>query len=273
MKNNLFTLLLSIVLSTGISQTSDYEYTGRNTPSIKKETLYDADFVSDIMPEFGRYFAILYNEKSMVNDQFRFNEQLKLVDYPISRMDEPQKSFTKIMEFVSVKISATCNGILRTSESTGDRLTMEEKNILNSIDLGSNINIIITFKYKNQAKANLKSGDKMLDGGYTVTTIPETEAEYPGGFKKISEYLNENIFSKLTEESVTKYLRWAIVNFAVNEEGQLVDVKISRTSENPKIDNMLLEAFNKMPRWIPAKNSKGVKIKQEFSLPLGTGGC
>src|ERR1035437_1050509 len=229
MKNNLFALLLSLILSTSISQNSNYEYTGRNTPSIKKETLKDADFISDIMPEFSRYFVILYNEKSMVDDQIRFNEQLKLVDYPISKLNDAQKNYTKIMEFVSVKISATCHGVLLTSESTSDRLTMEQKNILNSTDLGSNINIIITFKYKNQAKANLHSGDKSLDGEYTITAIPETEAEYPGGFKKISEYINDNVFSKVSKESVTKNLQWAIVNFAVNEEGQVVDIKISRT--------------------------------------------
>ena len=112
-----------------------------------------------------------------------------------------------------------------------------------------------------------------MEGQYKVTAVPATEAEYPGGFNKISEYINENVFNKIPKSDDAENIRNAIVNFTVNEEGQVVDAKISRSSENLKLDNLLLDTFNKMPNWKPAKNSKGINVKQEISIPLGRTGC
>jgi len=36
---------------------------------------------------------------------------------------------------------------------------------------------------------------------------------------------------------------------------------------------LILDETKKMPKWKPAKNSEGIKIKQEFSIPFGGGGC
>lgn len=106
-----------------------------------------------------------------------------------------------------------------------------------------------------------------------VTVVPETEAEYPGGFKQLTEYLTENFINKISEKNALERIRQAIVKFTVNEEGQIVDAKIFKTSKDPKTDKLLLEAINKMPKWSPAKNAMGIKVKQEISIPFGGGGC
>ena len=61
--------------------------------------------------------------------------------------------------------------------------------------------------------------------------------------------------------------------FTVNEEGEIVNAKISQTSGDSKTDKLFVEAINKMPKWKPAQNSKGVKVKQEFIFNLSGGGC
>jgi len=61
------------------------------------------------------------------------------------------------------------------------------------------------------------------------------------------------------------------VKFTVNEEGKIVDALIFRSSEDPKADQLLLDAINKMPEWKPARNSTGMKIKQEFTIPMSNG--
>jgi TonB family protein len=62
------------------------------------------------------------------------------------------------------------------------------------------------------------------------------------------------------------------VKFTVNEEGGIMNPKMLRTSRDSKADKLVLEAISKMPKWKPAQNSKGVKVKQEFTVPFG-GGC
>ena len=265
MKNIVITLFLFLLFITGFSQNSRYEYSGRLTPSIKKETLNEAKIISEIMPEFCRYFVLPWNEHLIA-------QQLKLKYYSQGYYIQPQENYNQIMDYVSILISATCNGKAFTSQSTSELLTTEQKNILYATDLGTDISIKIKFKYKNQANDNRDSGCKIKEGEYVVTVVPETEAEYPGGFKQMTEYLMENVMNKISEKSASEKIRQAIVKFMVNEEGQIVDAKILRTSTDPKIDKLLLDATIKMPKWRPAENSKGIKVKQEFSIPLG-GGC
>ena len=267
MKNNIITIMLILVVITGCSQNPKYEYPGRLTPSVKKELLKDADYISEIMPEFSSHFALIYGEHDL------FKEKLKLMYYTLDNVMDPQYNYTKIIEFVSIEISGRCNGNTLSAKSSGNRLTMEQKSILNTVDLGSDLYVSINFVYKNQAKIDLREPNKIREGSYTVTVVPETEAEFPGGNNQLSAYLDEKVFNKIAEGKAYDKIMQARVNFMVNEDGQVVDVKIHRSSYDTNSDNLLLDAFNKMPKWIPAKNSKGIKVKQEFSIPLGSGGC
>ena len=61
--------------------------------------------------------------------------------------------------------------------------------------------------------------------------------------------------------------------FTVNEEGDVVDAKISKTSGDLLTDKLIVEGISKMPKWKPAKNSKGEKVKQDFIFNVGNGGC
>ena len=64
-----------------------------------------------------------------------------------------------------------------------------------------------------------------------------------------------------------------VVIFAINEAGEIVNAKISRSSGDSKTDKLLLETIYKMPKWKPAKNSKGIKVKQIFEFSVGNRGC
>lgn len=265
MKNSLITLLLCLLFSTGFSQTSRYEYTGRLIPSIKKEKLNEAVFISEIMPEFSHYFVLPFAESAL-------KEYQRILIYPQEYL-YPRESYSKIIDFVSVEIFASCNGKDLTSVSSGDTLSREQKNILNSVDLGTEIRVNIKFKYKNQSGGNLENAGNIITGEYAVKVVPETNAEYPGGFEQITEYLKETVINKIYQASTTGNNQQATVKFTVNEEGRMVDAKIFTTSKDPIIDQLLLDAANKMPKWKPAENPKGIKVKQVFSIPFGGGGC
>ena len=88
----------------------------------------------------------------------------------------------------------------------------------------------------------------------------------------MTQYLRENAINKIPE-TTSKQLQQVIVGFTVNEEGKIANVQISKTSGDPNTDKLLLEAINKMPKWRPAEDSKGVKVKQEFEFSVGNVGC
>ena len=264
MKNSIITSVLLLLYIAGSSQNSKFVYVGRLTPSVKKAQLAEANFVNEIMPEFSRYFVLPFND----HDQF---DRRMITLYPQNYF-YPQENYTYLFNYVSIEISTTSDGKVLTSESTSETLTAEQKNLLNSADIGAGIHIKIKFKFKNEVNNKLENAGKIYEGEYIATVIPETEAEYPGGFKQFSEYLTDNVFNKISGSSASMLIQQAVLNFTVNEEGQIVDARLLRTSTDPKVDELLLEATNKMPKWMPAENAMGIKVKQEFSIPFG-GGC
>jgi TonB family protein len=265
MKNVIITLLFSLFVITGFSQSARFEYTGRYTPALKKAKLNEAGSIYDIMPEFSRYFVLPFDEHD------HFNKQIVTV-YPSSGF-YPAENYSYLFNYSSVEISATCDGKVLTAQSKDDVLTAEQKNILNLAQLGTDISIKIKFTYKNEANAKPGSAGKINEGVYAVTVVPETEAEFPGGFKQFAAYYTENVFSKIQEKKATEKIQQAVLKFTVDEEGQIVDARLASTSTDPKIDELLLDATNRMPKWMPAQNSRGIKVKQEFSIPFGGGGC
>ncbi|MBL0331205.1 MAG: energy transducer TonB [Bacteroidetes bacterium] len=266
MKNKIvFSLLLLIVIN-GISQPSKFEYFGRLNPSVKKDKLNDAKFVTDLSPVLW-HLLILPNK-----DRVELDEQRKL-NYPLGFFAYPQGGYNTIVDYVSVEISTTHNGVVVTSTGAKEALTTEQKNNIKSADLGSDINVVIRFKYKKQL-SNTIVANKLIEGNLNITVVPASEAEFPGGNKQLTNYLNENIFEKVSEKKAFRNLPQAVVKFSVDEHGKVMNVKMSRSSMDATTDLQIINAINKMPNWKPAKNSNGKNVAQEFQIPFGmSGGC
>jgi periplasmic protein TonB len=56
------------------------------------------------------------------------------------------------------------------------------------------------------------------------------------------------------------------VQFSVNREGKVVDVKVVR-SVHPSLDNEAVRVIQSSPTWTPAKQS-GTPVKQNFVIPI-----
>jgi hypothetical protein len=161
----------------------------------------------------------------------------------------------------SVELQVTCNGKLIKSEVTGETLSAAQKMMMLSVDAGTDI--LVTFKGNYSAIQ------------YSTRAVPETEAEYPGGLQQVNRYLLE-VMNKTTEAKAPDRLSTNVrVAFTITEEGKISNARISGTPANPETEQLLLEAIHLMPGWKPAKDSKGVNIKQEFEFFLGQGrgGC
>jgi len=229
MKKIIITALLSMLIITGFAQDLSYGIHGKYTHPVKKEVLNNAATMSDIIP----YYPVHW-----------------------------------ITGYVSVEISATRDGKEIMAAGANDTLTKEQKNILNEVDLGTELVINIKFKSKNSVTGNIYVDDM----NYSATAVPETEAEYSSGNQQMTQYLKENAIDKIPEIS-SEQIQGVIVAFTVDEEGEIANAQISRTSGDPKIDKLLVKAINNMPKWRPAEDSKGIRVKQDFEFRVGTTGC
>lgn len=100
-------------------------------------------------------------------------------------------------------------------------------------------------------------------------TIPQIQAEYPGGYKKMLVFINQNVTQKINiTESELKVFQTPVAQWTIDENGNVIDAKIIRTSKLPKIDNLYLEAIKSMPTWKPAEKFDKKYTRQEFRFPL-----
>ena len=234
----LFVVGYSFISLTDADYNSEYdakksgkEYLARNSTSIKQEKIETAKVISDIIP-----------------------------NYPMQ--------WNEIMNYVSIEITAKNEDKIITRTSTSYTLNTEQKAILNSADLGSDIEIKIKFMYKDPSNDNIGSNRKIKEMEFLVTALPNQEAEYPGGNKKITEYFTKNVINKISENGIIDNKNPATVTYTINEDGKAMDAKLSKTSCNTLLNKLLLEAVTKMPNWKPAKNYKGAKVKEEFKISI-----
>jgi hypothetical protein len=180
----------------------------------------------------------------------------------------PRYPYNWINSYISVEISMTCGGKLKKMKGLNDNLTSEMLKILPLIDLGSDIIINVNYKTKNPV-TNLLEDSKM---NYVATLIPDVEADFIGGKDELIKLIKQDIAYRIPESTLKK-LKPTLIKFTINENGDVTNAVISRTSSDLKIDKLLLEVINKIPKWKPAQNVNGAKVCQDFKFGLGVPGC
>ncbi len=169
-----------------------------------------------------------------------------------------------VATYLSVEIASNCQGMVKKAVSSSDTLTQEQMDILKKADLGCSIEVVVDYIPENNLKYN-----PPRQMSFSLTPIPIFEAKYPGGYPQLKAYLKENIIDELPRAMVEQ-VALVKVRFNISDEGQVDDAQIFETSNDDKIDQLILKAICNMPRWTPAENSKGIKITQEFEFTMGT---
>lgn len=243
MKKIIITTQLLLVFISGFSQNVNYGV--GETTLISKENIY--------YEVHGKYKHPIQKEKLM---------KAKLLS---DILDSYPSQWIK--GYVSVEVSTTHNGKTTKANGKNATLTTEQKNILNTVELGDNV--VINIKYTSENAVTKATENSTIN--YVATIIPKVEAEYMSGRIHLNEFLKTNAINKLPENAFSQSQQ-AVVRFTINEGGEIANVQIFKTSGDVKIDKLLLEAITNMPKWRPAENANGIKVKQEFEFSIG-GGC
>ena len=90
-------------------------------------------------------------------------------------------------------------------------------------------------------------------------------AEFPGGVKKLMEYLANNVRYPESAQRENQTGR-SVVGYTIKKDGKISNIKILKSSW-PDLDEEAIRLVSNMPDWTPAK-SNGISIQSEFALPV-----
>lgn len=253
-------IFLPLLFSTTVfAQSSSYSL-GDN-PVTTLTNLKTATTISDISPLLWKMMGL------PAKDRFEIEFRRKQDSAQGYYIQAPVNNYPNIVNVVFVDITTVSKGQKVSAHSTNEQLTPEQKSMLLSADMSSNIELSISFVYK------YYGGDsEVKEGKIAVTVVPEVEAHYTGGgakelFKYLIGYVKKQNPSGIKPDAIQN----ASVLFTVTEDGSLADIKLRQQSGDRKTDKLLLEAVKSMPKWKPAQNAKGTPIKQTIHFAFG--GC
>ncbi|MFT4876262.1 MAG: hypothetical protein ACI9AU_000650 [Bacteroidia bacterium] len=149
---------------------------------------------------------------------------------------------TLIVSCDSVVVVTTSNGRQKKAIGKSENLTEEQKAILATADMFSNLVLFINHKSKNSVTGELENGEMLVK----LMVRPETEAVFNGGMDGLIDYLKENSEEQVKQLAV-KHGFVAVVNFTINEEGNADEIEVAESSEYLGIDEVLKQLLKNMP--------------------------
>ncbi|MCD7941788.1 MAG: energy transducer TonB [Bacteroides intestinalis] len=137
-----------------------------------------------------------------------------------------------------------------------DDATAEETNFASSEETGEDVVI----------KHIPVTVDEEVVVGDEIFVIVEENPQFPdGGTAGLLQYLGKNIkYPTIPQENGTQGR--VTVQFVVNKDGSIVDVKVIR-GVDPYLDKEAVRVISTMPKWIPGKQ-RGVPVRCKFTVPV-----
>ncbi|HLP11863.1 MAG TPA: energy transducer TonB [Flavobacteriales bacterium] len=94
----------------------------------------------------------------------------------------------------------------------------------------------------------------------------EKQAEFPGGKDELNKYIQEKLKWIDTADYISQGKVY--IEFEIDTSGNVTHPKIKR-GLSTQVDMAVMDAFRKMPKWIPAYNcGKPVSVKYVYPLTI-----
>jgi hypothetical protein len=254
MKNSISILFLLLLSTIGFSQTSSYGVFipgMTTTASIFNNRMEQAEL------------------KAWVRGTYRRKVVKETVINALLLSDIAEGYATSwIKHYISTEITTTSNSKVLKAVGVNNTLSVAQKGLLKKSDLNAEIYVHVKYKISNI----ITGGMDEREVNFSITIIPQVEAEFTKG--DVNQFLAKDTKKRLAQVTAEKF-KEGLVRFVINEEGDVENVKIITTTGDSKIDKLLLQVINQMPKWNCAKDAKGVKVKQAFEFLVGymVGGC
>jgi hypothetical protein len=269
-------LLISFcIFLNGYTLQTPIDYKGSSTPKINSEQLTTIKYVYELMPNFNSNFTIANPKQKVFNkiiqNQSSFVDQYAHVTK--NNQNYPLSNFEKIANISSINLLIKSTSKLISFKSFNESISLEQLQVFNNIELGSNIQMTINFKFKKNIIAAYNVDDKMQEGHYDVMVVPFKEATFSGGLSKFNEYLNLKI-NENTQNGLLKKDIGAtqiVINFSINEKGEVTNPKLIYSLGDKVIDQLIINIFSTMPKWQQAQSRLGKPVSECFTFIIGNG--
>lgn len=166
-----------------------------------------------------------------------------------------------VKEYESVEISVIKGGTANQVFGKSEVISAEQKDLMHAADLGSQIEVTVSYLPEN----NLKIND-LQEIKFMFYVEPDHDAKFIG---ELNSYIKTHAIDQIPSESFVEY-DMAAVKFTVDPRGNIVNIKIFQSSNDEEIDALLLKTISDMPAWQPAKYADGTPAVQEFALIVGS---
>ena len=161
----------------------------------------------------------------------------------------------------SISEVKTVRGINQLLDTEAVRVISEMPNWKPGMQRGQAVRVRYTlpivFSLKGDEKASKPTDD--------VFVVVEKQPEFPGGMSAMMKYLRDNIVYPV-EAQKNKIEGRVIVNFVVNKDGSLSDMKVVR-GQDQSLDAEAMRVIAAMPNWKPGMQ-KGEAVRVRFTLPI-----
>jgi len=177
-------------------------------------------------------------------------------------------AYNWVSNYDSVELITQSNGNMVRTLGLNEQLNAKQILALQNADLNSEVMLNVSYNSRN-------SITRLMEKSYVnvvLTVIPEKEAEYQGGYEKLSKYIETNAI-QIIQKTLSEELQKGSVSFKIDEQGKVVDEIIIQSTGDLNLDQQLLKVIRDMEQWNPAENVKGEKVKQNFIFSFGNGGC
>jgi hypothetical protein len=203
------------------------------------------------------------------NFSYQFNRVQKYVSISPTQLNEANtlsdlNHYYKadwVKEYKSVTLTVISNGQKKTIKNTNHKLTTAQKKLIQSSDLDSEINVVITYLPKN----NL-SNSRIQEMNFSFRIDPEQNAQFLGG--ELDNYIRETLMNKVSIKDIPQY-QVAAIKFIIDGNGHIVDAHVAQASKNVDADKLILKTICEMPNWVSAQYPDGTKTEQEFVFTIG----
>jgi protein TonB len=99
-----------------------------------------------------------------------------------------------------------------------------------------------------------------------IFDVAEEQPEFPGGMKKLMEFLSKNIkYPRISRDNGSQGR--AIVRYTINTDGSIQDTEVIKSSGDIYLDKEAVRLVEIMPKWTPAKQS-GKPVRVKYVLPV-----
>ena len=182
-------------------------------------------------------------------------EEEKIYDF---RMEEDMIPITQQQEMVAPPPAAAPTVMEFINEVEDDTETSEEMNqaITAVVGTGAPSAAVVTGPVGPAVEA---------DDDDRIYEMVEENAQFPGGDAECFKWLSEHIkYPSICQEQGVQGR--VIVNFVVNKDGSIVDVKTAR-SPDPNLTKEAERVVKMMPKWKPARQGNKT-VRSRFTLPV-----